>query len=321
MNDIFSKLNSLKSIEPSESWVVDNKKRVLSEAPVFERKGVLGSIIDKKANLLFNIQSLFQNLTFKRLAVPAFSLIFVLSAGIFTVGASKSSLPGEPLYLLKMINEDMALVIASEDKKATIEMEHAGKRLEEMAVISKKTSDVEQQKKIGQLMERFEEKVKSANDNLTKTSKSVEKAKIAKAINTQSEKYTEVLAKTVEDLPAVIQDEILEEVAKAIDSNERIYLTSFAVIAEEEEEVIDEVGEEDQEDSVEDDEENTDIEDTEDDNSDDGDVLGDEDENNEPDLTDVIDDENADKSEDEEEIVSDEMEEEVIKTEIDEEVN
>ena len=46
------------------------------------------------------------------------------------------------LYSIKMMNEDMALVVASENKKAEIEMEHAGKRLEEMAVIS-----IAQQKK------------------------------------------------------------------------------------------------------------------------------------------------------------------------------
>jgi len=268
--DIFSKLNSLKSIEPSESWVVDTKKEVLSEAPVFERKSVLKNIllkvdsrlrgndkphiIDKRSNLGFGSQNLFQNLSFKRLMVPAFSLVFVLSAGIFTLGASGSSLPGESLYLVKMINEDIVLAVAPENKKATIEMEHAGKRLEEMAEISKKTSDVEQQKKIGQLMERFEEKIESANDNLTKIDKSVEKTKIAKVINTQSKKYTEVLAKTTEDLPVVIQDEILEEVTEAIGSNEKIYLTSWAVIIEDEDEdeeivdeAVDETNEEDQE--------------------------------------------------------------------------
>jgi hypothetical protein len=224
--DIFSKLNTLKSIEPSESWVVEARKEVLSEVPA----------VDKKSNLGFNIQNLFQNLSFQKLMVPAFSLVFVLSTGVFTFGASKSSLPGEFLYSIKMINEDMALVVASEDKKAEIEMEHAGKRLEEMAVISKKTSDVEQQEKIGQLMERFEEKVSSANNSLTKIDKSVKKTKIAKTINTQSEKYAEVLAKTTDDLPAVVQDEILEEVAKAVDSNEKIYLTSLAVITDDDSE-------------------------------------------------------------------------------------
>ncbi|MBW2661453.1 MAG: hypothetical protein JRD93_05590 [Deltaproteobacteria bacterium] len=357
--DIFSKLNSLKSIEPNKNWVVDAKKRVLSETPVFGRKSVLKNILlkvdsrlrgndkvcfgndrarilDKKSSLGFNLQNLFQNLSFKKLMVPAFLLVFVLSGGIFTVGASKSSLPGEFLYSIKIINEDMAMVIAPENKKVTIEVEHAGKRLEEIAEISKKTSDVEQQKKIGQLMERFEEKMSSANDRLANTSGNGEKTKVAKVINTQSKKYTEVLAKTTDDLPAVVKDEIVEEIAKAIDSSEEIYLTSLAVITEGKK-TVDGAGEEDKDDSAEDGEEITDTEeDTEeeplvsdsDDDFEEGDVKGDEDENNQLDLVDSIDDvngedladEDADKSEDEEEVVSDETEEEIIKIEADEEV-
>ncbi|MCK5466231.1 hypothetical protein KAI56_01900 [Candidatus Parcubacteria bacterium] len=343
MNDIFSKLNSLKSIEPSESWVVDTKKEVLSEAPVFERKGILERLTVAVDSRLrgndkgsFNFQDLFQNLSFKRLMVPAFSLVFMLSAGIFTLGASGSSLPGESLYLVKMINEDIALAVAPENKKATIEMEHAGRRLEEMAEISKKTSDVEQQKKIGQLMERFEEKIESANDNLTKIDKSVEKRKIAKVINIQSEKYTEVLAKTTEDLPAVVKDEILEEVAKAINSSEKIYSTSLAVIIEDEEdeeivdEAVDETNEEDEEvgeeitDTEEDAEEDPLVSDGDND-SEEGNVKGDEDENSQLDPADDVNgedlaDEDADKNEDAGEAISDETEKEAIKIEDAEEV-
>ena len=338
MNDIFSKLNNLKSIEPSESWVVDARERVLSEAPVSERKSILENIIDRKSNLGFSLQDLFQNLSFKKLAVPAFSLVFVLSAGVFTVGASKSSLPGEFLYSLKMINEDIVLAVASEDKKAEIEVEHAGKRVEEIVEISKKTSDIEQQKKLSQLMEKFDEKMSSANKRLVNTSGNGEKVKIAKTINVQSEKYTEVLVKTSEDLPAVVKDEISEEVAKAIDSSERIYLTSLAVIVEEEkeeekeeeiiDEVIDEADEEVQDDSVEDGEETVNTEDTEkeplddssddnDNNPDNGDVLGDEDNICEIGTVDECDSEEAilDETEEEEaegEVVKEEVEEEVV---------
>lgn len=310
MNDIFSKLNSLKSIEPSETWVVEAKKKVLSEAPFFVGKeSILENTIDKRSNLGFNLQDLFRNLSFKKLAIPAFSLVFMLSTGVFTLSASESSLPGDFLYSVKMINEDMTLVVASKDKKAEIEMKHAGKRLEEIAEISKKTSDVEQQKKIGQLMERFEKKIESANENLTKIDKSGEKTKIAKVINIQSEKYTEVLTKTVEDLPAVVKDEILEGVSKAIDSNEKIYLNSLAVIVKEVEKEAEEIEEEitSEADETEDseeaagagdgkeeslDNEDNDLEDGSDDNISEDDVLGIEVEDEQPDSDDSVSGEN-----------------------------
>ena len=319
MNDIFSKLNTLKSIEPGESWVVDAKKRVLSEAPVFERKGVLGRLavaMDSRlrGNDRGNLQNLFQNLSFKKLAIPAFSLVFVLSTGIFTFNASDSSLPGEILYSLKMAKESVTLAIAPENKKAEIEMQQVGKRLEEFDKISENYSDPKQGEKIGMILGEIKVKTNRAEEHLTGIEDNVVKVRVAKIVGTQGEKYTEVLAKTTEELPAVVKDEILEDVAEAIDSNEKIYLTSFAVIAKEEDEIIEEVevveetGEEDQEDSVEDGEENTDDEEDAEDKpeeGDKGDVLGDEDENNEFDSVEIDDEEDLD----EEEVILDETEE------------
>ena len=244
MNDIFSKLNTLKSIKPDENWVVDAKKRVLLNAPVSEKKSVLerlkmaifGIQIESdipECRFQFEFRKYFQNFSFQKMAVPAFSLVFVLSTSVFTVGASKSSLPGEFLYSLKMMNEDVILAVTPENRKATIEMEQAGKRLEEMAEISKKTSDVGQQEKMEQLIEKFEKKVNNANNRLSKTSGNGEKARMAKAINTQSKKYTEILAKTTEELPTIVQDEILENVEKAVASSEKIYLTSLTAMIEE----------------------------------------------------------------------------------------
>jgi len=327
--DIFSKLDSLKSIEPSESWIVDTKKKVLSEAPVFERENVLENNIDKKANLGFNLQNLFQNLSFKKVMIPAFSLVFVLSTGVFTVGASKSSLPGDFLYSIKMINEDMALVVAPKDKKAEVEMEQVGKRIEEFGKISQNYSDPKQGEKIEMILGEIEVKTNRAEEHLTGIEDDGVKMRVAKVVGAQGEKNTEVLAETSEDLLPIIQEEISEGVAKAIDSNEKIYLTSFAVVAEEEE-INDDVSEEDQDNSVEDgddteedgetkgaeeDAEEEPLDDSENDseeldNPDDGDVLGVEDNienNNEDDIV--------------EEEILEETEEEVVKEEIDEEVN
>ena len=250
MNDIFSKLDSLKSIEPSESWVVDNKKRVLSEAPVFERKSILERLIVAVDFRLRenDISLLFKNLTFKKAVVPAFSLVFVLSTGIFTLGASESSYPGEFLYPVKMAKENIILAIASEDEKAEVEMKQVGKRIEEFDKISKNYSDPKQGEKIGMLLGEIEIKTNRAEEHLTKIEDNGVKTRVAKVVGAQGEKYTEVLAKTVEGLPVVVKDEISEETAKAVASSERIYLTSLAVIVEEDEIVVDNTGEEDQED-------------------------------------------------------------------------
>ena len=230
MNDIFSKLDNLKSIEPSESWVVDTKKRVLSEAPVFGRKNVLENNIDKESSLGFNIQNLFQNLTFKKVAVPAFSLVFVLSIGVFTLGASKSSLPGEFLYSIKMINEDMALAIASDDKKATIEMEQVDKRREELGKISKNHSDPKQGEKVEMLLGEIETGMGSAGERLIEIKDIEVRTRVAKVINVKTDKCAEFLTEMKENLSDVVKNEVSEKLASTVESNKKLNFDSLTVM-------------------------------------------------------------------------------------------
>ena len=222
MNDIISKLNTLKSVQPSEKLVVEMREEVLSKAPVFcglEHNYNKKSIFDLSLNNFFA----------SKLAVSFATVIFVLFGGFSASYASKSSLPGDTLYHVKIASENVVLAVASGDKKAEIEIEQAGKRLEELAEISKKPSDINQGEKLKQLVTSFEEKINKAQDGLTKIEDNGKKAKIAKVINVQTEKYTEVLAVTKENLTDVVKNDVSERFASATDSNKKVNLDSLAV--------------------------------------------------------------------------------------------
>lgn len=230
--DIITRLSVLKAIQPSENWVCESRRKVLSQTPVsYETHKVkLYNIFDKYATLVFNLRSLAPN----KLAFSLLSAVFVLFMGIFTVSAAKSSMPGDPLYLMKIANENLVLAIVPEAEKSKVEIEQAGNRLEELARISQKMSDVEQQQKVEQLVTSFEKKINNVNQHLTKVSNSGEKERIAaaKVINIQSEKYGEALTRVKENLPATVKEKVSEQVAKAIVSTEKINLNSLMVIAE-----------------------------------------------------------------------------------------
>jgi hypothetical protein len=231
--EIISQLNILKSIKPEESWVIESRNRVLSKAPCFgwtviELDRERGHIVDNKSSILSRFMSFAGN----RAAVAFMSFVILFVGGALIVNASKSSLPGDSLYPVKIASEKVILAVASEEEKAKIEIEQAGKRLEELAVISWKTSDLEQQQKVDQLIVDFEVKINSANKHLTKIDNNSEKAKIAKVINDQSGKYVEILAKTTENLPTSLKEKVSDKLAKAIDSTEKINLSSLMVMVE-----------------------------------------------------------------------------------------
>ena len=159
-------------------------------------------------------------------------LVFVLFGGFFTVSASKTSLPGDALYSVKMVSESVELAVASKDVRAEVQIRQAGVRLEEISEISKKPSDINQGEKLKQLATSFEEKINNAQSGLAQIADNGQKAKTARVINVQTEKYTEVLAVAKENLTAVVQEDVSEKLAQATDSNKKVNLNSLAVRVE-----------------------------------------------------------------------------------------
>ena len=131
-----------------------------------------------------------------------------------------------------MASESVELAVASSDNKAEVEIQQAGKRLEEWVEISKNTSDSKQGEKLKQLAVNFEEKVNNAQDGLTKIENSEKKAQIAKVINVQTEKYTEVWVDADENLTEVVKKDVSEKLSSAVDSNKKVNLDSLAVRVE-----------------------------------------------------------------------------------------
>lgn len=182
----------------------------------------------------FDLRALFPD----RLAVSFTSVIILLTSSIFTVGASQSSLPGETLYPVKRVTEQVALAVASEQDKPKIEIEQAGKRLEELAQISQKASDSNQHQKVEQLVTEFQQKVDSANAHLAqlnekgKSDSSVKVASVARVVNEQSEKYTEVLQKTTDNLPEAVKEKVADKLIDAAATTQKTNLTSLMVMVE-----------------------------------------------------------------------------------------
>jgi len=233
--DIIYKLKALQSVEPEGKWVAETERKLMRKASVF---GVKNDILLSSSDIFarkpkVNIFSFFPN----RVAVSFASLAIVFTGGVLTVGASQSSLPGETLYPVKKAGEQVALAVASEQDKPKVEIQQAGKRLEELVQISQKSSDTEQHKKVEQLVTDFEAKVSSANEHLTRLSQneSTEKTKVvdtAKVVNSQSEKYSEVLEKTNASLPETVQEKVAERVESAAKTTQKTNLEALLVIVE-----------------------------------------------------------------------------------------
>lgn len=232
MQNIASKLNMLKTVHPSENWVFETRKKVLSEAPVFVLKSLEYNsehIYARKP--IFNLNNLFAN----KLAVSFSALVFVLLGGFSAVYASKSSLPGEPLYSVKIASESVTLAVASEGEKGKIEIQQVGNRLEELAKVSQNISDSRQEEKINKLYDEINVKSKKVDERLTKPSnngQTAEKVSTARVANDQYEKYGEVLAKITENMPDSMKEKVSSGANNALASAEKVNFSSLMIIVE-----------------------------------------------------------------------------------------
>lgn len=234
--NIIYKLKALQSIEPEATWQADTKRVLMKKTSVFGVKNDIflsvGDIYSEKPR--FSFASLMPG----RLAVSLTSFALILTSGIFTVGASQSSLPGEALYPVKKVSERVKLALTSDQNKPKVEIEQAGRRLEELAEISKKSSDADQNEKFEALVAEFQSKVDSANTHLAelsekgKTDNSVQVANVAKVVNEQSEKYTDVLHRTTASLPTPVNDQVAVKVADAAKTTTKTNISALMVMVE-----------------------------------------------------------------------------------------
>ncbi len=227
--EIISKLNKLKSVAPSESWVLSLRQEVLHKAPFCVEAEHNISVLS-----MFNV--FLRGLNVKKFGYSLATFLFViLASGSAVISMAKSSLPGDALYKVKIANESVVLAVAKEEDRPEIEIEYAGKRLEELAEISKKPSDIEQQSKIEQLVGNYKDRVESVNRymaDMNNTSKKDKLVKIAKVVNVQSEKYTDVLTKVKESMPVTVREKVLVQVDNAINKSETINTSSLMVLVE-----------------------------------------------------------------------------------------
>jgi hypothetical protein len=85
------------------------------------------------------------------LAVVAASLVIVAGIGAWLVLASVSALPGEPLYNVKRVYEQLQLSVASQDRKIELHMEFADKRMQELVALARR-GDVDRMESLTQQM-------------------------------------------------------------------------------------------------------------------------------------------------------------------------
>ncbi|MEK7211597.1 MAG: DUF5667 domain-containing protein [Patescibacteria group bacterium] len=218
--ELLRKIQLLKSLrvggEPSRDFVARNREILMMQAQ---------NSIDakKRPAATVNLRDLRQfvsslipvnlNRFILRPALVVFLAFGVITSGwIASVSASLNSLPGDTLYSLKIATEKAQLVFVSGDNEARLQVELAGRRMEEVSKISENQMPNKEQL-IGMAVANFNEQmgsVKESFEEIKITESAVKVTEVAKIIDRKSAEYREALVKTETHLSPAAQTQVNE---------------------------------------------------------------------------------------------------------------
>ena len=204
--ELVKKIRELREIQPRKDWVSLTKREILGE----EGK-----------------------LTFFPYFKPAFAglITILLLFGMF--GLVKSSLPGDPLYLIRKVVHKSQAVFISEEEKPAFQLKLANDRLEDLAKASVKN--------LAPTINEFQANIFEAARDLAKMDATTSDPVAIKKIVEETKELEENKQK-VESLGVVLGEEGTVELYKAITEYLIEYLES-RTLTEEKEEILSEMKE------------------------------------------------------------------------------
>ncbi len=236
--DIIKKIQELKKTGPSSEWVALNRDILL-------KKIKLGTYSEKASIGVFDYSQLLFNIFRQRLLQPATAMImmFVMFVGgSLVVNAAFYSLPGEPLYKVKIALEKTQVALtAGADKQVDLKIEFAKNRVNELDKIVQQTSSTQEKRdRVNAVVGQFKKNVIAVKEHIEKISKDEVSAadkemtlKIALTISEETEELAKELGQKVEALPDQDKTEIQKIVSEAVTSAEQTSLIAKEIINKE----------------------------------------------------------------------------------------
>ena len=196
--EIIQKIQKLKSIQPSPAWLSLTRQNLIKQTSQLIRSERMNwSFFDG----LFGLKGYF-----KLGLIMSGVLIFLIGGPWLVIKVSQASLPGELLYSVKRITEQIQIKVAPEETKAQLQVEFASRRLEELNKLHQDSfSPEEKSKKAEQVVSDFQNNLVGVSLHLSKISK--EKAMV---MAKKTKELKENLIKTKEEAPLAVQKKLTE---------------------------------------------------------------------------------------------------------------
>lgn len=171
MDKVIQQLKDLRSIKPRADWMKNNRDLLLNQIQIQETSP------QPFVSRLWCFVKTFAptgllNFMARPIGVITMVCVVVLGSGGLTVSASRSSLPGNILYPVKLTSEKVQVgLTVNADKKTELQISHTEERLSEIEKILKSNEQIEDKNK------KIEIATNNLKDNVNRVQQSLDKAK------------------------------------------------------------------------------------------------------------------------------------------------
>ena len=230
--ELISKIQLLKAVKPTEEWVLSCRARLAFRLEMNRKKDILRQDAFALKELFAFLGSAQKQPSWQWAHSLVIAVMVILAGGALTTWAAGQSLPGSPLYPVKLAIEQARVSASlSEESRLQLQVKLADDRLQELnAVVNSQENDEQKAEKLSQVAASIQDQLTVAN---TKTGEAVEPKKAlatAKIVSDRATQASRALVAAKESLSDEIKPDTKLKLTEATEAVEKTGIAALEAI-------------------------------------------------------------------------------------------
>lgn len=225
-SEVINRIQVLKGIKPKESWAISCRAELALRLEMDHKRELLAKDASELKELFTFWQAWQPERAFRPAYAMAVALAVIVGGGTLTSLAALQSVPGAPLYPVKIALERTSLKVAPTDSiKMRLQKDIVDSRLSELRVLVKNNDSFElKNEKVAQVVESLHQQLITDKEQLPKANKPNDSAKslaAAKIVSARADQVKKAISQAKDGLPSEIKSNLGEKLAEVTEVAEK----------------------------------------------------------------------------------------------------
>lgn len=230
--ELITKIQILKNIKPTEEWVLSCRAKLAFRLEMERKTDILKKDTSTLKELFAFLGQAERQPSFSLAYSLMIAVLVVLGGGSMTVWAATQSLPGSPLYPVKLALEKARVSASfSEESRLQLQSKMADARLQELVeVVNSQDSDDQKIEKMSLVAESIHDQLTIVNSQMPKSGSQSEPQKAlaaAKMVSAKASQASKALTAAKESLSSDVKPDLTAKLANVAETVEKAGLMAL----------------------------------------------------------------------------------------------